>query len=115
MPKTSVAAAHSSSSSSSNGSQCGQDDDDFFQALCDRHSQECDSAEAADAVRDVSSDTEDGPSCAAAPTWWSELIMKHTTGIKVPEVHEDRPIRAMSACTGTCPEAAVFEVTCLDF
>ena len=104
-------------SHSSRSSERSDDEErKFFEELVEKHSQECEIAEHADAIRESSSDTEDSVGPGPSPTWWSQLIQRHvkaSTAQKAPKVSEDRPVRAISACSGTCPEAAVFEATCL--
>ena len=91
-------------------SGANSDMEEFFEELLRAHSQECDASNLADAVREPSSDTEESVSVASYPTWWSDLIKNHTSHIEAPKTSAEFPIRAMSACSGMCPEIAVFQV-----
>lgn len=76
--------------------------------------QECQDSNLADAVREASSDTEESACTDVFPTWWSKLIQDHTSHLDTPVVSADKPILAMSACSGMCLEIAVFQATGID-
>jgi hypothetical protein len=100
-------------SASSSSSSADTDLECFCQELLDQHSLQCQKTEAAEALRDKSSDTEESMSFPMYPTWWSKLIQQHTSHLKPPKVSAERPVVLMSGCSGVCPELAVCEAACM--
>ena len=98
--------------------------DDFCEGLCAQMAQEGIEADAADVLRDSSSDTEEsmqlfGSECE---TWWSRLLKEHGQAFdhlhvasvrhakKSLEDLKDIPVvTVLSACSGLVPEASVFK------